>query len=127
MVYEIPGFSYTLPAGADFSVKGTTGQFRFVNVNTSGQAVAPSAGGAVVGVRQNLPAQNQPTTIVESGIVFLEAGAGVTCGDIVSTDNTGRVVTAASGNLQHGRALETASGAGVQIAVLLKPIPAAHA
>jgi spore maturation protein SpmA len=127
MVYEIPGFSYTLPAGADFSVKATTGQFRFVDVNASGQAVAPATGGTVVGVRQNLPASGQPTTVVESGIVFLEAGAAITAGAIVTTDNTGRVIAAGTGNLQHGRALEAASGAGIQIAVLLKPVPAAHA
>lgn len=127
MVYEIPGFSYTLLAGADWSVKDTTGQFRFVELANTGKAVAPTLGGNVVGVRQNLPALNQPTTVVESGIVFIEAGAAVTAGDIVTTDATGRVITAAATHLQHGRALETASGAGIQIAVLLKSVPAAHA
>jgi hypothetical protein len=39
----------------------------------------------------------------------------------VTTDNTGRAVTSATGNTVHGRAMETASAAGVKIAVLLIP------
>lgn len=118
MAYEIPGFSFTLPAGADFSA---TAQFRFVDVNNAGKAVAPTLGGTVVGVRQIKPRLNEACTIVHSGIVFVEAGAAITAGDMITTNAVGQALTAAAGNVVHGRALETATGAGIQIAVLLIP------
>lgn len=118
MAYEIPGFSYTLPSGADFSAGA---QFRFVNADANGKAVNPAAAGAVVGVRQNRPKLNEGATIVHNGVSIVEAGAAITNGALVTTDNTGRAVTAATGNLVHGRAHETASAAGVRIAVLLTP------
>lgn len=124
MAYEVPGFTFTLPAGADFS---SGAQFRFCNVNSSGKAVNPSAGGAVVGVRYTKSKADEATTIVQSGIAIVEAGAAITLGADVTTDNVGRAVTSASGNQRHGRALETASAAGVQIAVLLLPGAAATA
>lgn len=118
MAYEIPGFSYTLPAGQDF--RTGAGQFRFVNVNTTGKAVVPTLGGAVVGVRQNKPNTNEACTIVQSGIVFVEASAIIALGAEVTTTADGRAVTSTTGNRVHGVALEAASGAGVQIAVLLQ-------
>jgi hypothetical protein len=116
MAYEIPGFSFTLPSAADY--RTGAGQFRFVNVNSSGKAVAAGAAGACIGVRQNKPNLNEAMTIVNSGIVFVEAGAAITAGALVESDASGRAITRAAG-IQQGRALETASGAGVQIAVLL--------
>ena len=123
-MYEIPGFSYTLPSGSDF--RTGAGQFRFVDVNSSGKAVIPTAqGAAVVGVRQNKPNTNEAMTIVESGISIVEAGAAIALGAEVTCDASGRAITAATGNRVQGRAFEAASGAGVLIAVLLKPRPAA--
>jgi hypothetical protein len=118
MAYEIPGFSFTLPSAADY--RTGAGQFRFVTVNSSGKAVAASAAGKTIGVRQNKPNLNEAMTIVGNGIVFVEAGAAITCGASVETDATGRAITLAAGIAQ-GVALETASAAGVQIAVLLVP------
>lgn len=124
MAYEIPGFSFTLPAGADFSAAK---QFRFVNVDSSGNAVNPSAGGAVVGVRQNTPTLGDGCTIVQSGIVFVEVGTGgLTAGGNVASSATGTAIAPATGNLIVGRALETGA-AGTQIAVLLTPAAAASA
>jgi hypothetical protein len=117
MAYEIPGFSFTLPSAADY--RTGAGQFRFVNVNSSGKAVAAGAAGACIGVRQNKPNLNEAMTIVNSGIVFVEAGAAVANGALVTSDATGRAITAGVGNAINGEAMETASAAGVQIAVLL--------
>jgi hypothetical protein len=117
MAYEIPGFSYTLVSVADLSAS----QFRFVDVNNAGKAVVPSLGGPVVGVRNNKPRANEEATVVGTGISIVEAGAAITVGAYVTTDATGRVITAATGHQIHGRALETASGAGVFVAVLLLP------
>ena len=68
---------------------------------------------------QNTPNTNQAMTVVNSGIVFVEAGAAVANGALVTSDATGRAITATTGQSINGEALETASGAGVQIAVLL--------
>lgn len=118
MAYEIPGFSFTLPAGVDFS---SSKQFRFVDVNNVGKAVAPTAGGAVVGVRQITPRLNEACTIVHSGIVFVEAGGAITAGALIATNNVGQALVATTGQTVQGRALESATGAGIQIAVLLIP------
>lgn len=118
MAYEIPGFSFPLPAGEDFSAAA---QFRFIDVSATGKAVNPAAGGSVIGVRQNRPKLNEATTIVNSGIVIVEAGAALAPGDLVAANALGQAVEAAGGNVTAGRALETASGAGIQIAVLLIP------
>lgn len=116
MAWEQPGFSFTLVAAADLSAS----QFRFINVDNTGKGAVPAAGGRAVGVRNNKPKANEAATVVASGISIVEAGAAITAGDQVSTDNTGRAITAGAGNQIHGVALETASGAGVFIAVLLR-------
>lgn len=118
MAYEIPGFSFPVPAGADFSGGA---QFRFADLSATGKAVNPAAGGSVIGVRQNRPRLNEAATIVNSGIVFVEAGGALTPGDLVATNAIGQAVAAAAGNVTVGRAMETASGAGIQVAVLLIP------
>ncbi len=124
MAYEIPGFSFPLPSGADF--RGAA-QFRFCNVDGTGKAVNPAAGGDVIGVRQNRPRLNEATTIVHNGISFVEAGGAIAAGAIVATDATGRAVVPAVGNRGVGRALVSAYGAGVQIAVLLLTLGAVAA
>lgn len=118
MAYEIPGFSFPLPAGADFSAGA---QFRFCDVSSTGKVVNPSAGGSVIGVRQNRPKADHAATVVNSGISIVEAGEAVAVGDLVATDSTGRAAVAGAGDVTVGRALEAASAAGVQIAVLLVP------
>lgn len=117
MAYEIPGFLLPLPAGQDF--RTGAGQFRFVNINSAGKVVVPTLGGPVVGVRQNKPNTNEATTVMNSGVTFLEAASAVALGDEITCTATGAVATAAAGQRRHGRALEAASGAGIQIAVLL--------
>lgn len=114
MAYEIPGFSFTLPAGVDLS----TSLFRAVNVDANSKAVLPAAGGRIVGFLNNKAKANEAATIVNSGIVQAEAGAAITCGADVEVDNTGRVITLAAGK-KVGVAFEAASAAGIIIAVLL--------
>lgn len=122
MAYEIPGFTYTLPAGQDF--RTGAGQFRFVNINSAGKAVVPSLGGQVVGVRQMRPNLNEACTLVASGISFVEAGGVIATGAEVTCDITGRAVAAVAGQRVHGIAFEAASGTGIQIAVYLNNRPA---
>lgn len=113
--YEIPGFSYTLPAASDM----TGSQFRFVNMNSSGQAATPSAGGRVVGVRQNKPNTGQAATIVQTGVSIVEGGEAITAGANVATSATGKAMVADEGDEVVGIAF-TACGADAEfLAVLL--------
>lgn len=123
MAYEIPGFSFTLPAGEDFRPATAKGQYRFVNINGDGNAVRPAASGVAIGVRQNYPSAGEGTTIVQSGIVLVEAGGTFAVGDAVGTDAEGRAIAAGAGTAL-GRAIH-AGTSGVISTVLL--IPAAVA
>lgn len=123
MAYEIPGFSFTLPAGADLS----SSLFCGVTINSSGKAILPAAqGDAILGVINNKPQADEAATIVHSGIVQMKAGAVITLsagGTAVMCDTAGRAVpyTGTTGDVQVGVALEAASAAGIIIAVLLIP------
>lgn len=115
--YEIPGFSFSLPSGTDF--RTGAGQFRFINVDTNGKAVAPSANGNAIGVRQNKPNVGEATTIIASGIVMVEASAAVTVGSVVKTGADGRAAIAATTNTVLGTCITAAGGAGELCTVLL--------
>lgn len=115
MAYEIPGFSFTLPAGVDL----TGSLFRGVNIDANLKAVLPAAGGRIVGFVNNKPNTNEAATIVGSGIVQAEAGAAITAGADVQVDNVGRIVPLTTG-VKVGVAFEAASGAGIIIACLLQ-------
>lgn len=125
MAYEIPGFSFTLPAGEDFRPATGKGQFRFVEMNGDGNAVRPAAGGRAVGVRQNYPSAGEGTTIVHDGIVWVEAGGTFAVGDAVGTDAEGRAIAAGAGTAL-GRAIQ-AGASGVTTTVLLFPAAVAAA
>jgi dihydrodipicolinate reductase len=115
VAFEIPGFSFSLIAAADLSAL----QFHGVNVNTSGQAASPSAGGRVAGFLQNKPTLGQVGTVYRTGITKAVVGTGgVTAGDTVAVDATGAVVTAAAGNFGVGIALATAAATDI-VSVLL--------
>jgi len=114
MAYEIPGFKETLVAGVDLSAN----QYRAVDVNNTGQAVLPAAGGRIAGVQQNKPSTGRAVEVMGSGVSIVEAGAAVTAGDTLQIDATGRVITRTTG-VAVGVARETASAAGIRIAVRL--------
>jgi|SRR5215471_12816084 len=115
MAYEIPGFSFTLPAGADLSAT----PYVFVDVNGSGLAVAATAAGRCIGVLGNKPKSGESATIIQSGIVQVTASAAIVAGADVQVAAGGQLVIASAG-IKVGVTLEAASGAGSVIAVLLK-------
>jgi hypothetical protein len=117
MAYEIPGFSFTLPAGVDLSAA----EFSFVAQDVNGLANVPAAGARTIGALNNKPKLGESATIVNSGIAQVIAGAAipfVAGGTPVQCDASGRAVPFTSG-FYCGLALEVASGAGIIIAVLL--------
>jgi len=80
-----------------------------------------------LGVTQAKYASGEMAALQTSGIVVVEAGGGITAGDMVKVDAAGKVVTHTAGvtytatDLEKlaGRAIDTASGDGIFIRVKL--------
>lgn len=118
MSYEIPGFKFSQQASADLSAK----QFHFATVPDSNKQVTfvGTQGLMSIGVIQNKPTgAGQATEIMQTGISKVVAHAAVAAGAAVASSNTGRAITAATGNRVLGVAMEAAANAGEIIAVLL--------
>ncbi len=110
----------TLP-GAVASTDLSAHQFKFVDIDASGEIAVAGAGVDSVGVLQNKPsAQGRAATVWGPGSVCkVIAGAAVAAGARVTPDATGRAVTAVTGNRINGRALMAAGAAGEIISVFI--------
>ena len=109
----------SLPVAADYS---TTGQYLFVDVNTSGQAVLVAGQGLnAVGVLQDNPsAAGRVGRIAIGGMVKVMAGDTITAADRITTGADGRAETAATGDFVLGTAI-TGGADGEIITVLFQP------
>lgn len=96
--------SVTLPVAADYS---TTGQYLFMGINSSGQAVLIASQGAdAVGVLLNNPdAAGKAGTVGIAGIVKVKAGATIAAGNKITTGADGRAEVAATGDFVIGWAV----------------------
>ena len=99
-------------------------QVKFSAAETVIQAAA--VGDASIGVSNEVgAASGERQDVIMDGIAFIEAGAAVTNGTLITSDGTGRAVTAApaagTNNRIIGVAIETAAAAGDVIRVLLAP------
>jgi len=88
--------------------------YRFV---TAAGAV-PAAGAWCPGVSATSAAAGEAVGVVFAGIKLVEAGAAVSAGAAVQTDNAGRAITLDAG-IGLGRALDAATAAGQFIRVKL--------
>jgi hypothetical protein len=106
---------------------GAISPYRIVRIaspDTVEQAAA--VGNTLIGVSTDLTiAANERVEVMVQGIAWVEAGAAITIGALVTTDSVGRGVAAAPAagvNNRHiGIALDAAVAAGDQIRVLLSP------
>ena len=87
MAYEIPGFQFTLPAGADLSAA----QHKFVKINSSGQVILCAAvTDKPIGILQNKPnAAGVAANIMANGVSKLIMAANAAKGDRIGTDAAG--------------------------------------
>lgn len=110
----------SVPVGQSFASLQAT----FVQINSSGQLVAPSAAGQLCDgvIQDDNPNIGTPSALADLGISIVTAGALVNTGDLVQSDSLGRAVTAAGGAVL-GRALGSSSSAGTLIPVLLFKMP----
>ena len=110
-----------------FTAGGAIGAYRIVRMasaDTVEQAAAVA--NALIGVNTDLTiVANERVEVAVQGIAWVEAGAAITIGSLVTTDSVGRGVAAAPAagvNNRHvGIALDAAVAAGDQIRVLLSP------
>ena len=118
MAYENLGKCISLEASTDLS----SYQYRFVKLSTTQLALCGDGQNAI-GVLLNDPAAQARAgnVMVGSGVTKVVAGGNVTAGDLISSDASGRAVTAVSGDFLLGHALETStSGAGAVVSILFQ-------
>lgn len=93
----------TFIAGEDLS----SSQFKFVTLESDGQVdLADSAGENCMGVVINDPASGGEATVVVAGKTVVTAGGTIAAGASIATDASGDAVTASTGNIVMGYALE---------------------
>lgn len=109
--------SITLIAGADLS---TTGQFRFVNLDSNGDVVLAGDGGDAIGVLLNAPGMGQAAEVGISGLAKVEASAATTAGGEVASAANGQSANAASGDEILGRIVTAAGAAGELHEIILR-------
>lgn len=107
MAYEEGLRCITVPANADLS----SSQYSFVkltNASGKGRAALTGNGESALGVLQNKPsAAGDASTVGVRGVSKLKLGGAVTAGDPVSSDASGLGVSAATGDIVLGEALES--------------------
>lgn len=101
MSFQQVGPVITLPAGADLSASWACA----VDVDSSGEAVLPSAGGPIVGVLTDKATAGQAAAIQVSGIAQMKLGGTVAKGDQVKVDTSGRAVAASASDVANGASI----------------------
>ena len=114
--YEIPGMQFSLPATT------AIGRYRFVSIDSTGQAIQATDTTDVIGVSRNeIDPERSPdgqVLDIADGIMMVEASAAIACGAKVSSTAEGKAVTA-TGDDFVGIAFSDAAAAGTLIAVKL--------
>jgi hypothetical protein len=116
MAIKAVGTDISIVASGDLSAN----QFRAVKLDANGRTVLSGLGDLqTVGVQQDKPtALGQPSMVRISGVTKALAGGTVAIGARVTSDATGRLITATTGNQVLGIAL-TAAVVGDIFTVLL--------
>lgn len=109
---------FDLPASADLSTK----QYRFITIDSSGNAAVSSRGQLSCGVLQNAPAAaTRAASVRPTGISKVVAGGTITAGQALVADANGAAVNASSAdNNFMGIALVSASSGDI-LAMLIQP------
>lgn len=118
MSFDESGHDITLPVAADMSAK----QYRFMTIDSSGNAAVSTRGALSCGVLQSKPAASgRAGTIRTMGITKVVLGGTVTAGQAAVADANGAAVNASSAdNAYMGTFLESGVSGGI-VAMLLQP------
>ena len=105
------------PVSADLSAS----QYCFTSIDSNGQLAVTGAGAQADGVLQDKPAAAARAGLLGiAGVSKVRAGGVVAAGDLITSDSTGRGVTATTGDNINGVAGEASTAANQVIKVLLK-------
>jgi hypothetical protein len=110
-----------------FTAGAAIAAFRIVRFSAAETVVqAAAATESMFGVNSDLAVANgERCEVMTDGIAWIEAGAAVTIGALITADSVGRAVAGAPAagvnNRVIGVALDAATAAGDQIRVLLSP------
>jgi len=126
MAWEIPVFSWSLPANQDMSSESTYLFTPVIAVAATGSGIntpvacAPpgSTGEPIVGILQNNPQLAEAGQIFTEGVSKCKVNGTVAIGDTLMSTPSGGLITATTGNYQVGIALD-AGVAGDILPVLL--------
>jgi len=123
MSQSVPGLVSTFVTGADLSAQKNRWA-RISADNTVNIATAPA--NPIIGVIDDIPqnAAGMQVAVRLSGTADIVAGAAVAAGAFVTTDGSARAVTATTGQLAHGIAIQAATALGDLIEVFLVKAPA---
>lgn len=111
----------TLEAGADLSTK----QYYFVSIAADGQVDPTGDGLSAVGVLQNDPsAAGRAAEVCIGGMTKVEAGGTVAAGAAVASSATGTAVTAGTGDVILGTAVDGGASGSI-ISIIFQPRGAA--
>lgn len=114
MAYEEALRCISVPASGDLS----SYQYRFVKIDSDGEAALCGAGELARGVLQNAPAAaGRAASIAIEGESKVVAVSGVSAGDLVASDSLGRATTRASGDNVLGVAHHDCTATGQIITV----------
>jgi hypothetical protein len=116
--------SANLSATASLSGGNGSGQYLCMKISGSRTVTVAAANTDVVtGILQNDPLSGQAANVGWSGITKAVAGAAITAGAGLMSDTSGRVITwtTAGTNPCLGQCLETATGAGQIVTILVSP------
>jgi len=109
MAYAQDGSRRAYPADADYSV---TGQYRAMKRTATGIVQCGAADNDFLGMLQDDPKAGESGTVQVRDVSKAVAGGVVALTDELTTDATGRLVAAATGNPIVARPLEAAAAAG---------------
>lgn len=107
----------SLAAAADLSGS----QFCFAKVTAADTVnITTAATDFAVGVIQNKPTSGQAVQLGHLGITKVKAGAGITAGDRLTSDSSGRAIaTTTSGNRYYAIATQTVTTANQLVSAVL--------
>lgn len=89
--------------------------------NVASNDVSAAAAEIPSGILQNNPNSGQAATVAHTGRSKAVAGAAVTARALLTTNGSGKVIDAGSGDVIFARAMEAAGAADERISVLLFP------
>lgn len=97
----------------------TGAQGKAVVVNTDGAVEVAGAGVFALGILLNAPDTGEEAIVAIMGKASAVAGEGISAGDVLATDSTGRMVDATAGDPACGIALEDATSADDAVSIVL--------